>query len=125
MLLDSVNSIFEFGVLHMTERTMEVEEENEKNDEDRLWLTAQLQELVNLASEKGLDEYVACFTFLMFAHELNNALAPDRLVATGVSLKVIAQLLFEEHDEHKKNSTETTIEEFQMLEHLPENARLH
>lgn len=66
---------------------------------------------------------------VQFFAELKDVLggkAGQQFIAeSAISLREMAQLLFEEHDAPKKDSTETTVDEFQGLEHLPPNARLH
>ena len=97
----------------------------ERHNKDSQWLTVQLQDVVDLASARGMDEYVASFTFLMFAHELNRRLAPNSLVGTAVSLKVITQLLFEENQALEKKKTGNPVDESDRERHLPEGETLH
>ena len=109
----------------MSKADREPDVTEERHNKDSQWLTVQLQDVVDLASARGMDEYVASFTFLMFAHELNQKLAPNSLVGTAVSLKVMTQLLLEENEAIEKMKTSSTFDESNREEHLPEGKTLH
>ena len=109
----------------MSEADREPDITKTNHDKDIQWLSLQLQGVVDLVRARGMDEYATSFTFLMFAHELNQKLAPNNLVGTAVSLKVMTQLLLEENEAIEKMKTSSTFDESNREEHLPEGKTLH
>jgi len=109
----------------MSEADREPDITRTNHDKDIQWLKGRLQGVIDLVRAREMDEYTTCFTFLMFAHELNQKLAPSSLVGTAVSLKVMTQLLLEENEAIEKMKSNGTVDASNQEEHVPEGKTLH
>jgi len=109
----------------MSEADREPDTTRTNHEKDIQWLNLQLQGVVDLVRARGMDEYATSFTFLMFAHELNQKLAPNSLVGTAVSLKVMTQLLLEANEAIEIIKTSSTVDESNREENSSEGKTLH
>ena len=112
----------------MTETNIEVDEKNdreEKDVEDSRWVCSQLQKIVDLAALRDCDRFNLCFTFLMFANELNRDLAPNSMLSTSFSLSVLSRLLQREGDELHQDESDDIAGESKKLEQLSGSETLH